>query len=378
MARALILTQPGDLHAYLVAEAVLRKGGQVSIWHCSDFPSRTGESLHLAGGATAVHVEGAEGAEGPEPASPPQHERTVGAVWLRRPSFSLAPCDLHSADQEFAQTECTLFRAGLLEVLEPAALWINPPHAAERAERKIWQLRTAQQLGFSVPETLAGNDPGRIREFIRRQGGEVVYKPLSGTWWRQGDIDLATSTSLVNEESLVEDDLLRAVPGIYQEMVAKDHELRVTVIGQRVFAAKLRSQETAAGRLDWRLAGDELPVEPCELPPRLHDLCLALPRRLGLVFGCLDLIVDRAGQPIFLEINQQGQFLFVEDKAGTPLLDAFSELLLQGRVDYAWNPAKVGVRLSEVMEAARARSREACANHVPMFAEPARETAAAE
>src|SRR6201992_2115360 len=174
MARALILTQPGDLHAYLVAEAILRKGGQVSIWHCADFPSRTTESLHLAGGAAGFHVEGPEPALEPEPGRRgrgPGDDLEIGAVWLRRPSSSLEPCDLHPADQEFAQTECTLFRHGLFEVFAPAALWVNPSDAAERAERKIWQLRTAQQLGFSLPETLVGNDPGRIRDFIRRQGG---------------------------------------------------------------------------------------------------------------------------------------------------------------------------------------------------------------
>jgi hypothetical protein len=361
MTRALILTQPGDIHAYLVAEAVLRKGGDASLWHCSDFPSQTTETVHLAGGVTEVHVEG------PEPARPTADDLAFGAVWLRRPYFSLAPCDLHPADQGFADAQCSVFRQGLFEVLHPGALWINPPHAAERAERKIWQLRTAQQLGLAVPETLISNDPGRIRDFIRRQGGQVVYKTLRATCWRQGDSDLATPTSMVTEESLVEDDLLHAVPGIYQALVTKDYELRVTVIGQRLFAAKLRSQETTAGVLDWRLAGEELPVEPCELPPAVQDLCLALVHRLGLVFGCLDLVVDRSGQTIFLENNQQGQFLFVEERTGMPLLDAFSELLLQGRADYTWNPAKVAVRLPEVLDAARARARQSHEDHVPIF-----------
>jgi hypothetical protein len=57
---------------------------------------------------------------------------------------------------------------------------------------------------------------------------------------------------------------------------------------------------------------------------------------LGLVFGCIDLVADDNDDLHFIEINQAGQFLFVEhDAPGVPLLRAMAAMLAQGRPDYA-------------------------------------------
>ena len=43
-----------------------------------------------------------------------------------------------------------------------------------------------------------------------------------------------------------------------------------------------------------------------------------------------------------------GQWLFVEKMAGLPLLDAFSEFLLQGRVDFSWEPTTAAIRYADI------------------------------
>ena len=56
----------------------------------------------------------------------------------------------------------------------------------------------------------------------------------------------------LTEKGLVADHLLRVTPGIHQELLPKMHELRATVLGEHVFGARILSQETQTGRLDWR------------------------------------------------------------------------------------------------------------------------------
>ena len=57
---------------------------------------------------------------------------------------------------------------------------------------------------------------------------------------------------------------------------------------------------------------------------------------LGIVFGCIDLVLDRDNELHFLEINQGGQFLFGERwVASQPMLRAMSAMLAQGRTDYS-------------------------------------------
>jgi glutathione synthase/RimK-type ligase-like ATP-grasp enzyme len=227
------------------------------------------------------------------------------------------------------------------------------------------QQQAALRVGLTTPETLFTNSPTEIRDFLRHRG-QVVYKPLGPTGWLSGESFWLPYTTLVTEEVLVEDDLLRLTPGIFQELVPKVHELRITVIGRRVLAAKVLSQETEKGKLDWRKSYDELRFEQTSVPQEVARQCVALLDELGLVFGCFDFIVTPSGEHVFLEVNEMGQFLFIERYCGLPLLDAFTEFLLQGRVDFEWSADAVTVRYTdpEFEEAVTARAEEFRASHV--------------
>ena len=54
-------------------------------------------------------------------------------------------------------------------------------------------------------------------------------------------------------------------------------------------------------------------------------------RRLGLVYGAIDLRLTPEGQYVFLEINPAGQFLYVERATGQPITAALAKALLEGR-----------------------------------------------
>jgi hypothetical protein len=79
-------------------------------------------------------------------------------------------------------------------------------------------------------------------------------------------------TTGVTDELLAEPDLLRWTPGIYQHYVEKDHELRVTVIGRRLFAIRINSQATARGQVDWREA-QRTPPAKSPISPLNRRLC---------------------------------------------------------------------------------------------------------
>jgi hypothetical protein len=155
---------------------------------------------------------------------------------------------------------------------------------------------------------------------------------------------------MLTAEQLVEDPLLKSSPGIYQELVPKAYELRITMMGRKAFVAKVLSQETEGGKLDWRKSYAELKMESFAVSQDVADACFRLLERLGIVFGCFDFIVTPEGETIFLEVNEMGQFLFVENYTGVPLLDAFCEFLLQASVGFTWRPDQVQVRYPDVRE----------------------------
>lgn len=339
----LILTELGDIHAYAISETLRVKGAEPILWHTSDFPSRAVENLIIEDGRLRFDIRGPNLAI---------LDRQPDAIWHRRPSYVIPEEVLHPADRAFAEQECSVFRRSLFKLLAPDAFWINPPDAAIVAGRKAVQQWIAIGMGLRTPDTLYGNDPHAIRDFLERHGGQVVYKPFRGASWEDEATTYMPFTARLTEETLVSDDLLQAVPGIYQELLPKAYELRVTVMGERVFAAKILSQQTETGRLDWRKSYQELTMSPCDLPESLAAAARTMLKRMGLVFGCFDFVVTPAGEYVFLEVNEMGQFLFVEHYAGLPLLDAFSELLLRGGLESDWEPKAGSIRYSEMYEVA--------------------------
>jgi hypothetical protein len=350
-----ILTEAEDIHAYAVAEALRIKGAEVALWHTTDFPSRSTETFRFETDKLKISIAGAD--------FQLTDARPV-SVWRRRPAHVVPEASLHPADWEFAEIECTVFRRSALSIFAQDAFWVNPPDAANRASRKILQHKLALEVGLAVPDTVYTNDPQEIRSFIHGHGGRAIYKPFRGSAWRSHESSWVPFTSEITEATLVHSDLLQLVPGIYQDLVPKAFELRITVMGHQAFTAKLLSQETESGRLDWRKAYQELRMEPWELPSEIRPLCIDLMRRLGIVFGCFDFVVRPDGKIFFLEVNEMGQFLFVEHLTALPLLDSFSDFLLAGQADFVWSRREPTVRYSEVLERAESAAKESTKLHV--------------
>jgi glutathione synthase/RimK-type ligase-like ATP-grasp enzyme len=124
---------------------------------------------------------------------------------------------------------------------------------------------------------------------------------------------------------------LPVMPVILQNYVEKRIELRITVVGERVFACAIHSQEgDAATRVDWRNDIGALRHESFTLPPEIEEKCVALVRDLGLEFSAIDMIVTPDGEYVFLESNACGQWLWLERRAGLPIAGTLADLLTSG------------------------------------------------
>lgn len=360
----LILSTPRDVHALAVAEALRLKGAEVLQWYPSDFPTHSKESFFFGSNVSRIEISG----PGVLLRSP-----RVDAVWHRRIGSNSDFKALHPADHLFSGVQRQHFRDGSLRAAFRQAFWVNPPDAARSADNKLYQHAVAQKIGLPMPDALYTNDPEEVRRFLAAHDGTIIYKPFAATAWNDGETTWACHTITVTEDDLVEDEILMATPGIYQALVEKSHEVRLTMIGGRPFGARVLSQQTRAGKVDWRRAYDELAFEPLEVPPTIVQLCNQLMSELGLVFGCFDFIVNPQGEYIFLEVNQQGQFLFIEDFSRLPLLDAFSEFLLQGSVDFEYSSREPVVRYSDIRADIERRVEETSPNHAPAGAPVASE-----
>ncbi|HBL28754.1 MAG TPA: hypothetical protein DD490_18115 [Acidobacteria bacterium] len=343
-ARVLILTNPEDYHAAVISEGLRRKGVPHSQWYSTDFPTHQTATFRLD--ARQVHGELAGPGIGLDFATRPE------VVWQRRPGRPVVPGVVAEADQKFSYRECSAFVASVREFLGEGAFWVNSPAAAARANLKLRQLRSAIAAGFKIPATLLSNDPVQVRAFLREHS-RAIYKTFFPFSW-QTDEGYATSfCSMISLADLPDDPLVRAVPGIYQTALPKAYELRVTAFGDHLVAARLDSQAVESAQADWRAATASVPIEPATLPEAVARASRALMADLGIVFGCFDLVVTPAGDYYFLEVNEMGAFLWLENECPDLLLtNTFCEFLRQGHSSFNPSAGGIPVRLSDVHQAA--------------------------
>lgn len=321
MAQVLLLAEKADLHTRALVWGLERLGQNVLCLSPHAFPSRQTLSVNICneGISHEAHDLNAHAI----------NLSKVDVVWNRRaltPSLSDA---LHSEDRAFAEQQSKLHLASFAATMCPNAFWVNSLAAMGADLNKVAQLRIAANLGFKIPKTIISNDPFAIREFVKRFG-KVVFKPYIGSFWRSQDgaSVLVNYTSMLNEKDLTSNDSLSACPGIYQQWIDADFEIRITVIGSSIFAIKIENNARERDYADWKIdrvgAGISLYRASEDLRDGIRKYMIAS----GLIFGCIDLIVDKSGDIWFLECNQSGQFLWVELRVPQlPVLDAMCQLL---------------------------------------------------
>ncbi len=209
-----------------------------------------------------------------------------------------------------------------------SAIWINPRKVDRFVRHKPNQIRHALYCGLQTPTTLFSNDPKKVLDFVARQPQKrCIYKPFS--WYSEAP-DRQLFTNVVTQKKLLANkNAIRRAPGIFQEVISKKYELRITVVKNEIFAARIDSQVCAETKVDWRRnqLGLKYTVEPY-IPTSLRKSLLKFHSSIGLVYGAYDFILTPEGNYIFLEVNQVGQWLWIEQATGLKISHAIAQALL--------------------------------------------------
>jgi len=311
----LLVSHDDDDHLAPVQAELDRAGAEAVVVDTSAIPSTTAVTAAHSAAGDHWSLRLADGRE--------LDLARCRAGWWRRPLPSTADERLpDEAEAMWAANETYEAMAGFWDVVPVS--WVSPPRAVERSMMKTWQLPTARAVGLDVPRTVVTSDPAQAARFIDEVGlGRVVCKAFSATEevWRE--------TRLVGAQEYALVDSVALAPVIFQEFVPAEVDLRVTVVGDQVFAAAVHSQELPYP-LDFRLFLDRpggVRMEPTSVPPDVEASLVRFLETAGLRYGAFDLRRTPEGRHVFLEVNPAGQWRFVEDVTGQPITAAMAQLL---------------------------------------------------
>lgn len=307
----LLIASQQDSHAAAVRRELAAQHRTAELLDLSEFPQKLRLNLHYQPqrNFSLVHEDGR--------ILPLAECRSVWWHWPR--TSLLDPALSQLSFQTFACSQPQEAFCGLWQALD--ARWMNDPTRDESAARKAHQLRAAHEVGLAIPRTLISNDLQEALAFVEGCGsGQAVYRAFSpiALGWSEPHVLSSRNTGRLGP--------LCEAPVIFQEYVAAVMALRVTIVGQRVFATSMHLEDSP-GPAGSRRNSTSAPLAATHLPLVVEEHLLRLMAYLGLVYAVVDLRLTPNAQYVFWEIDPAGQWLLMEEQSGQPITQAVAAQL---------------------------------------------------
>lgn len=211
---------------------------------------------------------------------------------------------------------------GIAEIAGRIAL--TRPSILRSADNKIVQLLNAREVGFKLPESLITNSDIAATNFTIKNPS--IIKPISvGKIVSNQNIGII-QTNLVDYTREING--LSLAPAYFQSYEKKDYEVRLTIVNEHLFGVRIDSTD----KVDWRKENSVLDYFTIKVPQDVEEKCLAIMKKLHINFAAFDFIV-REDQYFFLELNVNGQWLWLEKELNLKISESIISTLVGGKYE---------------------------------------------
>lgn len=314
----LIVTNKTDYTADFLILELQKRNKEFYRFNTEDFPEKIQLTFNISNTGTEVELQSE---------NKNFFLSEVESAWFRRPVTPGIALP-NQREQRFAINESIATLEGIWQSLD--CFWVSRPERLRVAEKKIWQLVNAQKIGFTLSRTMVTNDPQAGFGFAESNDFDVVYKTLESARISENDDLGLIFTSSIRTTPKENYAAISLSPVLLQRRIKKKVDLRVTVIGNKVFPVEINARNSAEIELDWRRAHPEdLIYKSHSLPRKIEEMCVELTKVLGLNFGAIDLILTSDEEYVFLEINPNGQWAWIQQlNPEIKLREALADLLI--------------------------------------------------
>ena len=254
------------------------------------------------------------------------------AIWYRRGWVVSKSYNFDSENNEINKeinkqlyTEISTLNNYFISTLEK--LSINSPNDLYLS--KLDALEKASRIGIKIPNTLITSKKEDLLNF-KKQYLNIITKNYS-----QGVFINYNQSNLYSLTTIVTDRMIKSLPPnffpmMFQEMIPKEFELRIFFIEDEFYSSAIFSQNDEKTKIDFRNYNNSKPnrTPPFALPNFIRKKLQFLMSDLNLNSGSIDIIVDKNGDYVFLEVNPIGQFAQVSSPCNYYLERKMAEMLI--------------------------------------------------
>lgn len=185
----------------------------------------------------------------------------------------------------------------------------------------LTQLRLAASCGVRVPRTFVTTDLARAADLF--SGGLVVVKALDQHFVEAAPGQLTGVFPVVMKPVSLADEGAAGPPVIVQEYVEHQAELRVYYVAGQLHGFAVSKQDPA----DLWLDSSRVAIRPVRLTQPVASAARRLAAAFRLPYGAFDFLIAD-GSPVFLEVNPDGDWRWIERKIGSsPVSEAAAGML---------------------------------------------------
>lgn len=241
-------------------------------------------------------------------------KRELFSIYYRKPRLPRLE-DYESDYRYMISKDIIAVVNGIVDDFEGRVL--TKPYILRETENKIFQLLYAKKNGLKIPRSFIGNSNLYAKDFTKIKS---IIKPITtGKIVNQHKTELyQTSYFSSFEESI------SLTPVYLQEYESKKYEVRLTYVNGEFFTVRIDSQDN----LDWRRNYNGLKYSLIDCPETIKNSIIKLLDDFNLQFGAFDFIVNEKNEWIFLEVNPNGQWQWLEQSLHIPISKAIVRYLI--------------------------------------------------
>ena len=248
-------------------------------------------------------------------------------IWNRRIMIPDRNKEMPKDLQDLVTDECEKTWDGLLMAHKGKV--VNLPQNHFYANSKLDQIKFALENGMNTPDTIVTNNPLDLRDFYDKHNGDICFKLQKGAVIRTPEGNKVVYTNKVTEEQMRNASLVSSHPSLFQEYIDKGFEIRIVATDKTATGIAIHSQDSEISKIDYRRYDlENVRYNHMELPENVKSFCSNMLAHYRLHFGAFDFIYSKEGKYFFLELNPNGQWLWLEEQSGYNLTKEVADNLI--------------------------------------------------